>query len=111
MEYDLGPPIVFGRRHASHTRAHSRCQHGFPSAPQRVPGCQHVALPLLAVVMQRWSRHRRLTTRQTRASERCCRPPRAPPKSAVREDRCGRCHRGLPWSSQLATGYQKLPYA
>ena len=38
-------------------------------------------------------------------------PPRAPPKSAVREDRCERCHCGLPWSSQLATGYQKLQYA
>ena len=78
---DVGPPPNSGGvRHAGHTRARSRCQHGFPSAPQRVPGCQHVALPLLAVEMQRLSRHRRLTTRQTRASERCFRPPGRRPK-------------------------------
>ena len=91
-----------------HTRAHLRSHHGFSSAPQRVPGCQHVALPLPAVVMQRLSRHRRLTTRQTRASERCCRPPRRRPKSC-----CARRPMQTlpPWPSLVLPARHRLPKA
>ena len=91
-----------------HTRAHLRSHHGFPSAPQRVPGCQHVALPLPAVVMQRLSRHRRLTTRQTRASERCCRRPGRRPKSC-----CARRPMQTlpPWPSLVLPARHRLPKA
>ena len=68
-------PPALGRRHASHTRARSRGQHGFPGAHQCAPGRQHVPGVPPSVVEQRYSRHSRHRPRKTRSCEHRGRRP------------------------------------
>ena len=98
------PPPDWGGGHGPHASALTLTSR----LPQRAPGCPPVALPLTAVVMQRLSRHRRLTTRQTRASERCCRRPGRRPKSC-----CARRPMQTlpPWPALVLPARHRLPKA